>query len=79
MNSVCVYVCACVYACWCFCVLQTLLGLEKEWDSPNEVGGRRKGQHVLGDVGMRYSQAVMFHVFAVIKRRENTAVMSKDH
>ena len=35
--------------------------------------------NMLGDVGMRYSRAVMFHVFPVIKRRENTAVMSKDH
>ena len=35
--------------------------------------------NVLGDVGMRYSHPVMFHVFPVMKRRENTAAMSKDH
>ena len=34
--------------------------------------------NVLGDVGMHYSLAVMFHVFPVVKRRENRAVMSKD-
>ena len=28
---------------------------------------------------MRYSLSVMFHVFPVVKRRENRAVMSKDH
>ena len=53
------------------------------------MGGRKIGQHtnnhnhmhhnVLGDVGMRYSLSVMFHVFPGMKRRENTAVMSKDH
>ena len=32
--------------------------------------------NVLGDVGMHYSLAVMFHVFPVMKRRENMAVMS---
>ena len=32
--------------------------------------------NVLGDVGMRYSRSVMFHVFQVRKRGENTAVMS---
>ena len=35
--------------------------------------------NVLGDVGMCYSLSVMFHVFTVVKRRENMAVMSKDH
>ena len=35
--------------------------------------------NVLGDVGMHYSHSVMFHVFPVVKRRENRAVMSKDH
>ena len=35
--------------------------------------------NVLGDVGMRYSLSVMFHVFPVMKRGEKTAVMSKDH
>ena len=35
--------------------------------------------NVLGDVGMCYSHPVMFHVFPVVKRRENRAVMSKDH
>ena len=35
--------------------------------------------NVLGDMGMRYSLAVMFHVFTVMKRRENMADMSKDH
>ena len=33
--------------------------------------------NVLGDVGMRYSQSVKFHVFPVMKRSENTAVMSR--
>ena len=31
------------------------------------------------DVGMRYSLPVMFHVFPVVKRGANRAVMSKDH
>ena len=34
--------------------------------------------NVLGDVGMRCSLAVMFHVFPVVKRRENSVFMSKD-
>ena len=33
---------------------------------------------VLGDVGMLYSLSVMFHVFPVVKRRENRAVMTRD-
>ena len=33
---------------------------------------------VLGDVGTCCSLAVMFHVFPVVKRRENRAVISKD-
>ena len=32
----------------------------------------------LGDVGMHYSLSVMFHVFPVVKRRENRVVMGKD-
>ena len=61
----------------------------KEWDLPKEVGGKRKRKirnnhshmhhNMLGDVGMCYSLAVMFHVFPVVKRRENRAVTSKDH
>ena len=35
--------------------------------------------NVLGDVGMRYSPAVMFRVFPVMERRESTTVMSKNH
>ena len=35
--------------------------------------------NVLGNVGMRYSLAVMFHVFPVVKRRENRVAMNKDH
>ena len=35
--------------------------------------------NVLGDVGMHYSLPVIFHVFPVVKRRENSAVISKDH
>ena len=37
--------------------------------------------NVLEDVGMHYSLSVMFHVFPVVnsKRRENMAVISKDH
>ena len=35
--------------------------------------------NMLRDVGMCYSLAVMFHEFPVVKRRENRAVMSKDH
>ena len=62
----------------------------KRVDSPAEVRGRRKRQYtynnyntcitiyVLGDVGMRCSLAVMFHVFPVAKRRENSVFMSKD-
>ena len=34
---------------------------------------------MLRDVGMCYSLSVMFHVFPVMKSRENMAVMSKDH
>ena len=33
----------------------------------------------LEDVWMCYSLSVMFHVFPVVKRRENMAAMSKDH
>ena len=35
--------------------------------------------NMLGDVGMRCSLSVMFHGFPVVKRRENRAVVSKDH
>ena len=35
--------------------------------------------NVLAEVGMSYSLFVMFHVFPVMKRRENTAVRSKNH
>ena len=52
------------------------------WEE-EEKGNIKEPQHmhhnVLGDVGMRYSLAAMFHVFPVVKRRENTAAMSKDH
>ena len=57
----------------------------KEWYSPPKVGGRRKQQHItttitsqrsLEDARMHYSLAVMFHAFPVVKRRENTAVIT---
>ena len=35
--------------------------------------------NVLGDTVMHYLHAVLFHVFQLMKRRENRAVMSKDH
>ena len=34
--------------------------------------------NVLGNAGMCCSLSVMFHVFPVVKRRENRAVVSKD-
>ena len=61
----------------------------KEWTHLHDVGARRKEKYydnhnhmhynVLGDVGMRYSHPVMFHVFIVVKRRENRATMNKDN
>ena len=35
--------------------------------------------YVLGDAGVSYSPFVVFHVFPVMMRRDNMAVMSKDH
>ena len=56
----------------------TTLGGKKE-----KMGKYKTHNHmhhnVIGDVGMRYSLAVMFHVFPVVKRKENKAVVSKDH
>ncbi len=69
--------------------LQTLLGLVKRVEL-TRWGGRKEKRatynnhnhmhhNVLGDVGMCYSHPVMFHVFPVMKRRENMAAMSKVH
>ena len=66
--------------------LHTPLEHEVDWDSPTEVRGKRKQQHITTtdyhknqeDVGMQYSLAVMFHAFPVV-RRQNTAVNTKDH
>ena len=58
--------------------LHTPLEQEVEWDSPTEVRGRRKQQHItttdystmlLEDVGMQHSLPVMFHVFPVLERK----------
>ena len=35
--------------------------------------------NVLGDVAMRCLHPVTFHVFPIVKKRENRVVMSKDH
>ena len=56
----------------------------RKWDK-GEKGNIQYNNHnhmhynVLGDVEIHYSLPVMFNMFRVVKRRENMAVMSKDH
>ena len=57
----------------------------KERDSPAEMGERRKQQPLLhyndgiGDVVFATHSPVMFHVFPVVRGRENTTGISDDH
>ena len=57
----------------------------KERDSPPEMEERRKQQPLLhyndgiGDVVFAIHSPVMFHVFSVVRGRENTTGISDDH
>ena len=57
----------------------------KERDSPPEMEERRQQQPLLhyndgiGDVVFAIHSPVMFHVFSVVRRRENTTGISDDH